>query len=429
MSRKRRPGRGSLARTWRAVTEFAARRERNLFFVVFVPIAIIYVATMRWALPVNIDAFTNTLTAHYIATTGAPFAVDHETLISGDPGHQFSWMYMTDDGPLSPYPPGAPYLAAPFYALAGSELSPLSLTSTAYENSRLESSVPPVWPGSLMSALASAVAVGFMALAFGRIGTPGEAIVGAYVAGLGTSVWSVAADQLWQHGPSIMFLAIAAYLLLAEREWWAGVAFAGVVLSRPQGAVIAAVTGLALVAFRRSVWPAIRIGIPSLGGAGLLLWYHRSTSGRWTVLGGEGAEVTERLSGAAGDAGVGSGWVADLIDYLWNIVQGVVGFEQGFLIWSPFLLVLVLGIRRGWAQGNDVVRALGIGAVAFWLVQYRIQIFGHATYFGYRYPLEGLVASAPVFFATAVAWRASRPVVLGLSALAVALFAAGAITG
>lgn len=407
---------------------FASGGDRRLFLVVFAPVIIVYLATMRWVLPVNIDAFTNTLTAHYVGTTGAPYAVEHGELITGDPAHQFSWFYETEQGPLSPYPPAGPYLAAPFYAVAGSELTSLRLTSTGYENSLLESSTPPVWPGSLLAALSTAIAVGFLGLTFARLGSVGEALVGAWVAGFGTSLWSVAADQLWQHGPSVMFLAMAAYLTLTDREWWAGLAFGGAVLSRPQGAVVALIVGLGLAWVRRSPMPAVRIGAGSLFGAGLLVGYHRRYSGEWTVIGG--ASLESRLVGGSEIEQVGEigGPLQTVLDYLWNVVQGVIGFDQGFLLWSPFLLILLFGMRSAWPEIPRTVKVFAAAGVGFLLVQYWIQTYGHDTYFGYRYPLEGLIALSLAFFATAVTWRRGRPLVLGASALAVALFAAGSIT-
>lgn len=427
-ARKRRSRRN---RRWQAVVDFAEQRERNLFLVVFVPIVVIFIATMQWMLPVNIDAFTNTLTAHYVGTTGLPYATEHEELITGDPTHQFTWMYETERGPLSPYPPGAPYLAAGIYALIGSELSPLDLHSTAYPDSLLESSVPPVWPGSLVAAITSALAVGFLGLTFGRIGSGGQAIAGAYVAGLGTSIWSVASDQLWQHGPSIMFLALAGYLMFREQFWWAGLAFGGAVLMRPQGALVAAAAGLTLSVMRRSIFPALKIGLASLPGVALLAYYHKATSGEWSVMGG-GGSVSSRLTGGGeeiqGVAEVGGAW-QEVLDYLWNVFQGVIGTDQGFLLWSPFLLVLLFGIRKGWRGSADVTKALAVGSVVFLLVQYRIQIYGHATYFGYRYPLEGLTAAVPVFFSTYVHWPRGRVLVAAAALFAVTLFAVGSVTG
>ncbi len=428
MSARRRRGRGS--KQWRRFVEFAAVRERNLFLVVFVPMLLIFVATMRWTLPVNIDAFTNTITAHYVGTTGLPYATEHEELIAGDPTHQFTWMYDTDRGPFSPYPPGAPYLAAAVYAAVGSELSPLDLHSTAYEDSLLQSSVPPVWPGSIVAAVSSALAVAFLGLSFGRIGSVQQAIAGAYVAGLGTSIWSVASDQLWQHGPSIMFLAIGGYLVVRERLWWAGLAYGGAILARPQSALVAAGLGVILAMYRRSTLPAVKIGAGSALGAFVLAFYHKATSGQWAVMGG-GGSVTGRLAGGGPEietvTDVG-GPFQEILDWLWNMFQGVIGTDQGFLLWSPFLLVLLLGVRTGWRHASDVSKGLAVAAVLFLFVQYRIQVYGHATYFGYRYPLEGLIAAAPLFFTTFVHWRKGKVFVGATSLVAVVLFAVGSIT-
>ena len=57
-----------------------------------------------------------------------------------------------------------------------------------------------------------AAAIGLVGMALGRIGaTPPAALAGAYLAGLGTGAWSVAADQLWQRYPDESAIMVGWY--------------------------------------------------------------------------------------------------------------------------------------------------------------------------------------------------------------------------
>ena len=492
MSPKRKSRRHS-PRGWSNLVDFAAAKERNLFIVVALPLMLLFILTMRWTLPVNIDAFTNSISAYYIGTTGSAIATEHQELADSDVAHQFSWFVDNGDGAVSPYPPGGPYLAAIPYALSSPELLPITLTSTAYEDSKLESSVPTVWPASLVAALSSALAMGFLALAFGRVGSASQAIIAAYTAALGTSVWSVASDQLWQHGPSLMFLAGGVYLTLSRRWLLAGLLFGFAVFSREQNLIALALLGLGYSLVDRTPRPALLMALGSVPGVGALLWHN------WTYLGivgidgfdlsdvssarlmslglvavvGVGALVfvgrvrlpvrprvraaTEVLllivwlglafAGFRLDAqfdgvqvSVGDGPVVDLADaapveqtpftrlaqFGWNSFQGVAGLDQGFLWWSPFLLVLLFAFPSAWRSSTVEPKLFLAAGLVLLVVQYWFQVYGHGAVFTYRYALEPLLVSSPFWFQ---AYRSHGwPVgVAAASVISVALHASGAI--
>ena len=93
-----------------------------------------------------------------------------------------------------------------------------------------------------------------------------QAVIAGYVGGLATTMWAVASDALWQHGPASMWIALAIFLVARSHLAWAGVAFGAAVLTRPHLALVAAALGLFLILTRKSIVPALKIG------AGSLLW-------------------------------------------------------------------------------------------------------------------------------------------------------------
>jgi alpha-1,2-mannosyltransferase len=95
-------------------------------------------------------------------------------------------------------------------------------------------------------------------------------------------------------------------------------------------------------------------------------------------------------------------------------------------VWSPFLVVLIPGLRAAWRAASPAARGAALGAVGYLLIQYKANLFaGGSGFFGYRYPLEALVAAAPVLVLSYREWVASRPIAqrlfVALAAMAVAL--------
>ena len=121
--------------------------------------------------------------------------------------------------------------------------------------------------------------------------------------------------------------------------------------------------------------------------------------------------------------------LTDLGGYAWNTFQGVIGTEQGFLLWSPFLLVLLFGMRTAWQAADPRVKLFALAGLFLLLVQYRFQVYGHGAVFTYRYPLEPLMVSAPIWYCAYVNWRPPKFILASASSLSVTLHAVGAIRG
>lgn len=380
-------------RTDSVETMIESRKEIWLFVALFVVITPLYFATADRSRSHRVDALTNTLAAWKLGTEGSVY-IDENLPVTGGPyAGKVTWLVEVDGHAVSKYPPGTALLAAPFYAIAQPDGEPVQRSVAVGDQGEIETAtviLPSFVPGVLAAAAATAMAVTMLSLVFRRFVSGRMAIAAALVAGLGTSAWSVASDALWQHGPAMMWLALALWLLSADREWPAGVMFGFSVLTRPQTAVIAAIVGLYLGVRKRNLWPVVRIGAGSLLGLGAYLLYNQLLFG--------------------GDVPVESGgYFVDGLDsggpftYLADLGRVFFDLERGVLLYSPFLIFLLPGIRRAWRAAPHWVQGAALGGTLYLLVQIRGNVWhGGDGFFAYRYPLEMLLLAAPLLL---LAWR------------------------
>lgn len=391
-------------------TRLDALSTRSLFLVISGPLLVVYLATATWSPPYNIDAFTNVLTAWQLGTEGTFLLESHEELADPEYYGSVAWVVKSEDSAASQYPPGTALLAAPLYALWPEDARLVNLGSTARPDSeRVDVLRPPLGPAAITAAFTVAIAIGLLGVTFRQLGAgPGVAVAGAYLAGLGTSAWSVAADQLWQHGPGMLWMALA--LVLAERHTLAaGSSLGAAILTRPPTAIIAASMGLYASWRERSIRPAVRPGVGALVGLGLFLAYNQLVFGDPSLSAGYGTSFQDRTLSA------------DVSGYATNVFLGLFSPTRGLLVWSPFLLVLLPGLRAAWKVAPPWARGAALGSVLYLLLQYKAnQSSGGEGFFAYRYPLEPLVAAAPVLFLSFKNWVSLRPQVMRIfSALAV----------
>ncbi len=84
---------------------------------------------------------------------------------------------------------------------------------------------------------------------------------------------------------------------------------------------------------------------------------------------------------------------------------GFFDLRRGFLVWSPFLLVLLPGLPAGWRAAPAWVRSAAVGGLVYLLLQYGANRFsGGDGHFTYRYPLEMLTAASPLLVLSARHW-------------------------
>lgn len=396
------------------------RHAVPLFLRVSLPLLVLYLLTASWTLPLSIDTATNVFTAWELASDGDVHLDDHEVLADADYYGTIAWIVPAGDSVAAQYPPGAPALAAPLYAIWPEDARTITAINEGAGVAPIEILMPPLGPAAITAALVAAATVGLLALAFARIADPRTAVFGAYVVGLGTGVWSVAADALWQHGPTMLWI-VAGTLLSANRKLWSGFAFGAAILTRPHTAVVAAGNGLYQSWRDRSVKAAIQIGIGAIVGLAGLIAFNAAVFG------------SPSISGGYSDSFASSATSLDLLGFARNIVLALVHPVRGLLVYSPFLVVLIPGIPAAWRRAPGWVRGSAIGGVLYLLLQLKANRYsGGDTFWGYRYPLEMLAASAPLLLLSYTEWvrvrsATVRRVFLYTVVVSVLLTAAGAV--
>ena len=368
------------------------------FSWVAVPLLAVYLLTGAWTLPYQIDALTNALTGWSMGTRGGVVLHEHEDF-AGDPYFgTVAWIVDSPRGPVAQYPPGAALIAAPLYAIGRGDLEPIRIIANNRPDlEQLPFPVPPLWPATLATAASTAVAAGLLGMALQPMLGRRWAIGLSLGFGLATAAWSIASEMLWSHGPALLWIAAALVLASRNRLWLAGAAFGGAALTRPHLVVIALALGLTLWAARRHIMPAVKIGVGATGGLLLLLLYNSTLFDRLTVTGGYGSTVSDQLMDT------------DLLAYLANVWGALFDISHGLIVWAPFLLVLLPGVPSVWRHAPDWVKGAAIGGVVYLLVQLKANRFsGGEGHFGYRYPLESLMAAAPLLALSAQRWAWPR---------------------
>jgi hypothetical protein len=281
-----------------------------------------------------------------------------------------AWLVETDDGWFSNRSPGLIAVASVGYLLT----APFT-DSFSY------------WPSTMMAILMSAAAAGLVAATAERLG--GEwshwPIV---IVGLASSVWSIAADQLWPHGPAAMFLALGVWGLTTDRNWLVGAVFGLAVLVRPPVAVIAFVIGVGLSLYRRDAKPLFQIGVPTSVAAVAYLFYN------WLIFGS--------LSPTAAYEAVGGGLRSGtdtLQSSLANVLVAFASPRYGVLVWTPWIIVGMVATSRAWKSLPDWARILAPAAIIYLMVHVQINRVSGGLPYNYRYAIEAVVVAAPVLIA------------------------------
>jgi alpha-1,2-mannosyltransferase len=203
----------------------------------------------------------------------------------------------------------------------------------------------------------------------------------------------VSADTLWAHGPDQLFLAAGTALLAAEHYAGTGVAYALGILTRTHLAVAAAVVGIWHAVVRRSVRPAVGVGLPALVGLLAVVVYIHHVFGGWNLHAGFSGPFPVAPTLRSQGAGA--------------LVENVAGFflspDRGLLVVSPFLVMLLPGLGAAWRVAPAWVRSSAVAGLAYLLLQARINYFsGGDRFWGYRLSLETLTLLSPLLL---LSWR------------------------
>ncbi len=414
-------GRSTAAHAVDAIEPVAATPRPARLLPLVALVAALYLLTATWAQPYNIDAFTNAVQARSFAAGDGIALPEYDEYTAPEYGGRLLWVVPSPSGTTSQYPPGAAAWGALFYLIDTSHDVETVVTELESGPAEIDLHVPSLVPAALASAAAALAAMAFLGLLFRDV-LPGHAWRAAFLAAaLGTGAWSVAADKLWQHGPAMMCIAAALYAASRDRFVLSGLAFGAAILVRPHIALIAAAVGLVVAWRRRDIRPAIALGSTSLLGLAGLLAYNDLVWGEPSVSGGYTSYFTDNLT------------TFTPLRLLGRLAGFFVDPGVGVLVFSPFLIVALLGLPSAIRRAPDWAVGAAVGGAAYLVVQFQAnRLSGGEGFFGYRYPLEALTAAAPLLAIAAFAWigqdEGRRRIALGFLAVSIAIHAAGAQT-
>ncbi len=386
-------------------------------------LATLYAVTATWSPPYFVDAYTNVLQARTFAAEQT-HVIDDETNLSNDEWRgALVWVVDSPDGATSQYPPGVGLWGAAFYLFDTSVDRQTVEWGDEEASGVVTMNVPSIAPAAMAAVTATTIAMLFFALTLLQITDRRTALLATAVAALGTGAWSIASDMLWQHGPGMMCISIGTYLAARNRFAISGLAFAGAILIRPHTALIAAGIGLTVALRRRSVRPAVAMGLTAAVGLALVIAYNHLVWGESTISGGYGSSFADRVQNPS------------VTDLLGRLVAVMFDPTVGVAFTSPVVPVAMIGIvllvRRREATPDWAVGA-ALGGAAYMVVQLQAnRVSGGSGFFSYRYPLEALMAAGPMLvlgareFATT---ETARRILVVVAAASIVMHGYGAIT-
>lgn len=274
---------------------------------------------------------------------------------------------------LSRYPPGSAISAVPVVApFALSREEPLRSTLMLHL-------------GKLVGAIYAAGAVALFFLLC-RALVAHAAWPATLLFGLGTSLWSIASQASWMHGPATFWLCLAFYLLLrlegitVSAQIIAGLSFGMAVLTRPT-AVLFLVPALLAVGRFAGIRSLVRLGMSAAAPIGLMLAFNYCYFAN-PFAGGYRDEAKQ--------------WTTPV----WLGLPGLLlAPSRGLLIYTPALLLLPFGIGA-LVRSRSIVyfrRFLIIGWLAAGFATIIIYAHWHAWWGGWCFGPRFLCETMPIF--------------------------------
>jgi hypothetical protein len=274
--------------------------------------------------------------------------------------------------------PGAGLFAAPFF-LAARAIAPNLLETTEG-----------LWT---IATFAAAAAVAGSALFLFLTGAPRLGVLRATLItlayGLGTCVFSVSSQALWQHGPGEFFLGLGGFLLLRgdpERPtFWTGLTLAAAAACRPPLGIVCCSVALFLLIQKRG--PGWRYVLGAAIPVTMLAVYN------WILFGSPiafGQTADTRL--AVYKTGSESLWQTPL----WEGALGLlISPSRGLLIFSPIVMVALWGGVKAFSRNGDkAVRPIFVSVLVLWVVAFKHFDWWGGWSFGYRPIVDTMILSA-----------------------------------
>ena len=353
------------------------RRDGRALVLLFLFVWVLFLATASYTVDQVNDSRETALAAWSLGTRGTlalpedwqqwPDALRWD--VEGVDGHTYTNRF-----------PGSILWGAPFYAV-GEVVSPTHPVPHPW--------LGPFAPAGVAAATVTALAVGVCFAVYRRLAERRLALAAALTVGLGTGLWSVAADALWTHGPAALTLALGMLALSSRRYAGTGAAFGVAILVRPQLAVVPAVTGLWHGWRERSLRPVVTVGVISALGLAAMSLYSQALFGTWLPVAGysEGRVTAVVTTGGA--------------EFSERLLHAFINPARGVFIYTPLLLILLPGVVRGYRAAPAWVRSAALAGVVYFIVQFRANTWhGGRDFFGNRLALETLVLISPLMLVT-----------------------------
>jgi hypothetical protein len=212
------------------------------------------------------------------------------------------------------------------------------------------------------------------------------AVAVALAFALATPAWSTASRAMWQHGPSMLCIAVGLLFALraqaGQRGWMGmGAAFAASYAMRPTDSiVIIVIAGWVLLAQRRHLVAVVAGAVPPLAilVAVNLAVYHQPLSPYYT--GGQSFDVSGTMAVA--------------------LAGNLVSPARGLLIFCPLVVLSVIGVVVRWRAGELTAfwKALAVIPVLHWIVISAFKHWWGGDSFGPRFFTDMM----PIFVALAL---------------------------
>ncbi len=275
----------------------------------------------------------------------------------------------------------------------------------------------------MMGKRAAAILTALLAFALHRLlvrlGLGRVAIPAVIATALGSNLWSVASQALWQHGPAALALTLTMLLstppsMSGWRMLILGVAAATIVLCRPLD-LIFAVFALAWAAWTHPRLLGWFLPAPIILGLALLGYHQYYFNG---MTGGQDQIEAQhrRIHAVAGP------WSGDLAE---GMAGTLVSPSRGLFVFSPWvaLAIAVLPVSFRKIAPGSLVRWLCLALIPYLFVLSKYAVWWGGGCFGPRYWTD----AAPIFgvlLAAALDWAWDRSRLLIIAFAAVILFSA-----
>ena len=271
------------------------------------------------------------------------------------------------------FSPGAGITAVPVFALLRVFFGPLS------ERPDL------MWPaGKFAASICTAVSVGFVYLTCTTFVQRRFALLVALAYGLGTCVWTISSQTLWQHGPNAMYLATGTFCLTRANgnmvyAAGCGAFYAAATWCRPTEVIlVTAVGGYLLISNRQALLTFVLAGLP-LGLA--MLAYNTYYFGSPLVFG-----QTLMQQVAIDKTGSSEMWQTPLTVGLLGLLLSP---SRGLFVFSPFLLFAAPGLYKVWRSAKfAVLRPLSLAIPATWTLEAMHYDWWGGWSYGYRHIVD-----------------------------------------